>query len=241
MSDLAPFVAAVIRDRVVVELNKDENEALRQKNEALERTLHERNPRRSIQIKGYNGKKIFADNELDLQRIHQYSGNFPFFCSDATVRNQFPLLIKCGPGTGSWLNLELWIDGGFSVKLQDFSFHYTSYNYVKIVNADYDDEWKYLAIIEARDGDGLNLGIGIFLSPNDHAKLLNREQSVDFLPPAEREYDLYNIEHSLLDQEIPLSHLSELCGQKDAVVILRRWNCTREWFFRNLMVPYVPY
>jgi hypothetical protein len=30
MSDLAPFVAAVIRDRVVVEL-KDENKALRQK------------------------------------------------------------------------------------------------------------------------------------------------------------------------------------------------------------------
>jgi hypothetical protein len=236
MSDLAPFVAAVIRDRVVAEL-KNENEALRRKNEALELTLHKRNPRRSIQITDSDGKKIFADNELDLEGIRQFGGNFSFFSCSATVRNQIPghLWFR----SRSWLNLELWIDGGVSARLQDLSFYYTSYKYVKFANAD-GEAWKYVATIEARDGDGLNLAIEIFLSPNDHAKLLNRERSVDFLPPAERENDGYNIEHSM-DQEIPLSHLAELCREKDAVVFFDKWMCTEGWFLRHLMVPYVRY
>lgn len=73
-----------------------------------------------------------------------------------------------------------------------------------------------MAIIEARDGDDLKLEIDIFISPDDHAKLLNREQSVDFLPPTERENDRYLVDYSLRDQEIPLFHLLEICGEIDA-------------------------
>jgi hypothetical protein len=231
MSDLAPFVAAVIRDRVVVDL-KDENEALRQKNEALEREIHKRNPHRSVQIRDSDGKKIFADSEVDLEDARQFSGKFPFF-RDSTSH---PLWF----GSGIWLiTLELWIDGGFFASLQDLSFHYTTYDYVKVVAAGV-DEWRYVATIEARDGDDFSLEIKIFLSPDDHAKLLNRQQSVDFLPPADRENDAYDIEYSL-DQEIPLSHLSELCREKEAMIFFNRVECTKGWLVRNLMVPYVPY
>ncbi len=77
MSDLAPFVAAVIRDRVVIDL-KDENEALRLKNEALELALHKRNPHRSVQIRDSNGKQFWADNELNLGAFAISAGNSLF-------------------------------------------------------------------------------------------------------------------------------------------------------------------
>jgi hypothetical protein len=67
------------------------------------------------------------------------------------------------------------------------SFHYTTYRYVRTSTA---GDWKYLATVEARDGDDLNLGIDIALSPDDH------EQRVDFLPPTERERDQHIVEHS---------------------------------------------
>jgi hypothetical protein len=77
MSDLATFIAAAIRDRVVVEL-KDENEAcLRQKNDAL----HKRTPHRSVQIRDSDGKKIVADSELNLEDVHQFSGKFSLVVS----------------------------------------------------------------------------------------------------------------------------------------------------------------
>jgi hypothetical protein len=63
---------------------------------------------------------------------------------------------------------------------------------------------------------------------------------VDFLPQADRENDEYDIEYSL-NQEIPVSHLKELCRENDAVIFLNRWSCTKGWLVRNLMVPYVPY
>jgi hypothetical protein len=170
MSDLAPFVAAVIRDRVMAEL-KDENEALRQENAALKLERHKRNPHRSVQIRDSNGEHILVENELNLLRVRPFFGKFSFFSCGASVRLETPdpLWYECG----IWLTLELWIDGGSSVRLQDLSFHYTAYNYVKTVTA-CGDEWGYVATIEARDGDDLNLQIKIFLSPDDHAKLLNR-------------------------------------------------------------------
>jgi hypothetical protein len=250
MSDLAPFVASVIRDRVVVEL-KDENEDLRQENEALKLELHKRNPRRSVKVTYNHGKDIVADNELNLEILRKdnelnlevlrnnHWSNFSLFRCEASVRREMTSsFLFVG---GSWLTLELWIDGGSSsVRLQDLrSFHYKSYEYIKTKKTD-DGAWKYMATIEARDGDGLNLEINIFITPDEHAKLLNREQSVDFLPPAEREKNRYIVEQSW-DQEIPLSHLLELCGEKDAGVDLSRWTCTFEWFERHLMVPYLPY
>jgi glycerophosphoryl diester phosphodiesterase len=60
------------------------------------------------------------------------------------------------------------------------SFHYTEYKYV---NTRAPGEWKYVATVEAREGHDLNLKIQIFLPPDDHAKLLHREQSVKFLSP----------------------------------------------------------
>jgi hypothetical protein len=246
MSDLAPFVAAVIRDRVVAEL-KDENEALRQENAALKLDRHKRNPRRSVKVTGSNGKEIFAENEVNLQEHHYIvlgvttGRKFCFFYG--LIQDRFHLesaqpdipkvlCLKCG----SLLSLELWIDGGSSVRLQDLSFHYTSYKYVSTHRSEY----KYMAEIEARDGDDLTLEFNIFISPDDHAKVLNREQSVDFLPPeTERENCEYNVENHF-DQEIPLSHLLEICGEKKALFLLTRWECTEEWFFGHLMVPYEP-
>jgi hypothetical protein len=233
MSDLAPFVAAVIRDRVMAEL-KDENEALRQKIEALERALQERNPRRSVQVTYNIGKDICAENEINLRNFFNFGRKFSLFHRGSAHPDTPKALCL---QNGSWL--ELWIDGGSSVRLQDLSFHYTSYRYVKTVNAD-GDPWKYAATIEARDDDDLNLDIIIFLSPSDHAKLLNREESADCLHPAEREDDRYGVEHSFY-QEIPFSHLLELCGETDAVLRLSNWKCTEEWVLRHLMAPYVPY
>lgn len=122
MSDLAPFVAAVIRDCVVVEL-KDENEALRQENEALKLEGHKQNPRRSVKVTrtGSNGKDICADNDLNLEvlRRNQSWLRISLF-GPAPVRPGIPdpLWFECG----SWLSLELWIDGGPSIRLQDLSF-----------------------------------------------------------------------------------------------------------------------
>jgi hypothetical protein len=221
MSDLAPFVAAVIRDRVVVEL-KDEIEALRQENAALKLEHHRHNPRRSIKVTGSNEKEIFAENELHLEVLYHFFGRKFCVCNPGGVaRPDVPkvLWFKCG----SWLTLELWIDGGSSVRLQDLSFHYTAYKYTYSTRQ---SEHKCVAIIEARDGDDLNLEILIVYSPDDHAKLLNREQRVDFLPPKPDGANTgFSIEDSL-NQEIPLPHLLELCGETDAVVRLNNWKCT---------------
>jgi hypothetical protein len=237
MSDLAPFVAAVIRDRVVVEL-KDEIEALRQEIAALKLERHKRNPSRPVKITGSNGNEIFAENEINLESL-LFSGGRKFsLFSRRPAQPDIPKSLFLT--IGSLLTLELWIDGGSSVRLQDLSFHYTSLKYIKTLNDD-GDAWKYAATIEARDGDGLNLTMGIFISPDDHAKLLNREQSVDYLPPKteRRENAQYVVENDF-DQEIPHSHLLELCGETDAVVILHHWMITEEWFFRHLMVAYEP-
>lgn len=87
-----------------------------------------------------------------------------------------------------------------------------------------------MVAVEARDGDDLNLEILICISPNDHAKLFNREQSA-----VETETDEYS-----MDQEIAFSHLLGLCGDKDAFLPFSKWYCTQEWFHRYLMVPYEP-
>jgi hypothetical protein len=228
MSDLAPFVAAAIRDSVFAEL-KDENEALRQENEALKLELHECNPMRSVKVTCSNGQKIFVDNELNLEHIRNFHGNKFSFCNLDGLRRRNILA-----SLSFIYRLELWIDGGSSaVRLQDLSFHYTEYKYEYHTGA-----WKYVATLEARDGDDLNLEIQIFLSPDVHAKLLHREQSVAFIAPTERGNDQYLVEH--LDQEIPISHLLELCGEAEAVFSLNNWKCTEAWFLRHLMVPYVP-
>jgi hypothetical protein len=235
MSDLAPFVAAVIRDSVFAEL-KDDNEALRQEIEALKLQLHERNPMRSVKVTGSNRQKIFVDIELDLEHIrHRFHGNKFSFCNPEGLRRR-NILESLSFTCGSLLALELWIDGGSSaVRLQDLSFHYTEYKCVNRAGG-----WNYMATVEARDSDDLNLEIQILLSPDVHAKLLHREQSVAFVLPSERENDQYFLEHSL-DQEIPISHLLELCGEKEAAVCsLNTWKCTEKWFLRHLMVPYVP-
>jgi hypothetical protein len=79
MSDLAPFVAAVIRDRVVAEL-KDENEALRQENAALKLDRHKRNSGRSMQLRDSNGREILAENKVNLQGFFFVEGRkFLFF------------------------------------------------------------------------------------------------------------------------------------------------------------------
>jgi hypothetical protein len=241
MSDLAPFVAAVIRDRVMAEL-KDENEALRQEIAALKLERHRHNPRRSVQVTGSDGKEIFfVENELHLDTLSLFFGRRISFCNPGGYPNpKLPakaLYFKCG----SWLTLELWIDGGSAVRLQDLSFHYTTYDYVKTLTAD-GDEWKgYVATVEARDGDDLTLEILIFISPDDHAELLNREQSVDFLPPTtERLNAQYSIEDSL-NQEIPLSRLLEICSEKNAMVCFSDWTCTSGWFRRHIMVPFESY
>jgi hypothetical protein len=225
MSDLAPFVAAVIRDRVMAEL-KDENEALRQEVAALKLERQKRNPSRSVKLTSSNGKDMHAEYEVNLEVIRfrekiRFSG----------LPGGRP---KISFGRGSWLEFELWIDGGCSVRLQDLSLHYTRYQYVSAHHSEY----NYMATVEARDGDGLTLEIEIFISPDDHAKLLHREQSVDYLPPEDEiENCLYDVENDL-DQEIALSHLLELCGEKNAMALLENWKCTTVWFRRHLMVPY---
>jgi hypothetical protein len=239
MSDLAPFVAAVIRDRVMAEL-KDEIEALRQENAALKLERHKRNPSRPVKVTGRNGKEILAENEMDLEELKTTWGRKVYFCNPLVPggpNTPKTLWFGCGLRGGSWVTLELWIDGGSSVRLQDLSLHYTRYQYI----CTHRSEYNYLATVEARDGDGLSLEIKIFISPDDHAKLLNREQSVDYLPPeTERENGQYDVENDF-DQEIPLSHLLALCGENDAMAHLKNWNCTEEWFRRHLMVSYEPY
>lgn len=98
MSDLAPFVAAVIRDRVVVEL-KDEIEALRQENAALKLECHKRNPRRSVKVTGSNRKEMFAENEY----LHAMWPNIferrSYFCDPGGLyQSDLPkqLILKCG-------------------------------------------------------------------------------------------------------------------------------------------------
>lgn len=50
-SDLAPFVAATLRYRVMSEV-WDENQELKRENQQLKRRLLERNPRRSVRPAG---------------------------------------------------------------------------------------------------------------------------------------------------------------------------------------------
>jgi hypothetical protein len=233
MSDLAPFVAAVIRDRVVVEL-QDENEALRQEIAGLKLERHKRNPSRSVKITGSNGKKIFAENKINLEGLLCSGGRKFSLFRRGSAYPDIPKTLCFQHG--SWRTLELWIDGGSSVRLQDLSFHYTAYKYISTHRSEY----NYAATIEARDGDGLDLEILIFIPPDDHAKLLNREESVNFLPPkSEMANTQYNVEKDC-DEEIPLSHLLELCGEKDAIVLLSNWECNEEWFRRQLMVSFEP-
>jgi hypothetical protein len=238
MSDIAPFVAAVIRDRVVEELG-NENETLRQEmdtlrlqNQQLHRTLHERNPRRSVKLTGPNGSPVIAEYNLHLSTAIQRfpRTHFTLFRGnpvDHPASLRFPTLRHL-------LRAEIWIDGGRAVRLRDLVFRYTAYKYVDTWQG-----WQYFATLCARDGDDLILEAEISLPLDDHAKLLRRDSCVDFAPPAVLDSDRYYVEHSA-DEEIPISYLLELCGENDAIIFFNHWMCTGDYFVRHLTVPYMP-
>ena len=168
MSDLAPFVAAVIRDRVVEDL-QNENEAQRQEIERLRRTLHERNPRRSVQLTGPNGKKVFVDSSLHLSTAQHFWTTQFTFMNRGTLqqrgREHEAVIVLCARNLPK---CEVWIDGGRALCLKDLSYHYVAYGYNNI-----QDEWHYVAMFYLRDAVHFNLQVSILLPPNDHAKLLN--------------------------------------------------------------------
>jgi hypothetical protein len=78
MSDLAPFVAAAIRDKVVLDQQEEivglqrTVARLSYRQEELEKKLKERNPIRAIQIRGVRGEEVVlhTEGEVDLRHIY---------------------------------------------------------------------------------------------------------------------------------------------------------------------------
>jgi hypothetical protein len=104
VSDLAPFVAAVLRDQVVGKLH-DENKALKSQVQRLQRTLHEHNPFRSFKLTGPNGARLVKEGRFNVETT---SLNAPFcLYEEGGFEN---VSLRKLP------KLELWIDGGCSVR-----------------------------------------------------------------------------------------------------------------------------
>lgn len=245
MSDLAPFVAATLRDRVVEEL-QNELRAKNQKLQETQRLLHQRHPRRSVKLCGpNNGEPVIVESSLYLPTAQHFWGTkFTFFNRVRGRQLIEPITIR----VKDIPLLELWIDGGRAVRFQNLTFYYTGYTYEDTDS----DGWQYFATLSARDADeDLGLEFDICLDPDDHAKLLNRESCVDFVPPLERTRSQYLVEGQLTidedgmptnnhEQEIPITHLLDVCGGKGAFVFFDNWRCTGRWFFQHLVVPYAP-
>lgn len=252
MSDLAPFVAATIRDKVVQDL-MDENQNLKEENEELKRKLHERNPRRSIELKIPNGfvikkstvrmDKVLLDQRRNISTFALLTEDEPRYFLDQNFRlKHFPAL-------------ALWIDGACAVRFQDLRFHYSSYRYDIVFN-----EWsgKYKVAINAKQGQDFKLKIDVInVLPDEHAELLEREDPVDFRPPDnpdspnrgfpyrqigdhDRRYIIEDVSHVSHDQEVSVERLMDLLGEKVVCLYFEtgRMQCTGEFLNRKLTVPF---
>jgi hypothetical protein len=79
MSDLAPFVAAVLRDKSIADM-KEDIDSQRRENDVLRQQLRDT---RAVKITGVNGSPVFARAQLedgildDIGRDYQYLVRFP--------------------------------------------------------------------------------------------------------------------------------------------------------------------
>lgn len=248
-SELAPFVAACLRDRVTADL-LEENQTLQRENRQLKRTLHERNPRRSVQLafaaskkRKRNNKqgKMVRDSVLHLRNASTFMHmHFTFLTRGPRVEGESDLLafrLKDIP------RLELWIDGGLAVRFrEDLDFFYQFYTYHRISGDSYD----YCVHISARQA-GLDLKLVVHsISPLEHAQLLQRETVVDFTPPENPDSDRILIDPSSWDDRegtpISIDRLVQLFGGgkgREVTAWLNDWQCTGRYFFQHLQVPYV--
>jgi hypothetical protein len=201
----------------------------------LQRTLHEHNPFRSVKLMtiGPNGARVLVKEGGRLN------------VNETSIRNRQSLIFERISLRELFL-FELWIDGGCAVRFRDLSFHYINYSLYPYENsATYREQLRYYATIEARDaaGDddiGLIIEFNVRLSPEDHARLLQRDSIMEFTPPPQLSNNRYVAERGA-EEEIPISCLSEDWVVSRKLTFLSHMCCSASFFFRHLTVPYVPY
>ena len=221
MSDLAPFVAAVLKDTVVKD-QQTEIEELRRLLHERNRLLHERNPYREVKLVALSGEILMEGNfhmrAVRTQNLSQ-TKHSPFFDFGAPpVRLQLRHLPE----------LELWIDGGRAVAFrQDLTFFYTACFYL-------DD--NYIAQIEGHNRRGdFEVAVWVHLLPKEIQQLLQREESFELL---ENPTNFDRLETGAR-VEIPWPRLLEAQFPEKMIEIYKsNVTGTGNFFQRHLTVPY---
>lgn len=254
MSDLAPFVAAAIRDKVVEDL-LEENRAQRNEIEALEKKvsnferLYARNPCRLVKLTLPGGTNVLRERTVDLTKFSWC--HFQFF---PVVREYYydsdedepEDLLWAEDGFASLPNLEIWFDDRCVIQVNNLSFSYIQYNYglvgdewryVLDVFADYTGENRHMVSLEHRIYDVL---------PNEYAALFGKQEPlVDFVPPANhgsrrRRYLIHSISTTESDGTSNMSRdrLVAHFGTKECSLPVSNWGCHWKYFRDNVPIPY---
>lgn len=227
MSDLAPFVAAAIRDKVVsdqqheIERLRDQVNTLQKHQEDLELQLHERCPVRSIQIRGPLGNgQVHLESELDLVDL---PNTVDLFAGE----NDLSVSVE------EFLNMELFVDGTSSFCFRDFEFTVCRYFLCGFTN----ERFAYVRLQYQQESEFLTMHayMGPF-SMEEYLKLVSLP--ITSLIPSESSCD------PIFDSRERLFQVENLCSFNTkfvkVVFDVGTCQCSADFVLNHLRAPYVP-
>jgi len=246
MSDLAPFVAATLRDKVVEDMQK-EIEELRKKNRELQRKLQERDPNRSVAFKVRTVDESHVHTSLE-ERTVSIVNAFGHGREFRRLFDDIPPLLHPLIKLKHIQQFEVWIDGASAIRCHQLEFRYCMYKY----ETQQEEYGKYVAVLRASSGQDFKLEIEVLdVPPEEHAALLGLPSPVDFPPPDEPESHNFNAPaHHLAggvhrmwpfersERFIPSDRVMQLLGEKNICIDYREIKCTKDFFFDHLTIPY---
>jgi hypothetical protein len=228
MSDLAPFVAATIRDQVVsdqqreIERLREEVSTLQKTQHDLELQLHERCPVRSVQIRGppSNNGLVHLDGELDLvdlpNTVDLFEGE-----TDLSVSVE------------EFLKLELFVDGNSSFCFREFELIVCRYFVCGFTN----ERFTYVRLQHHQDNEFLSLHayIGPF-EMEEYLKLVNL--SLTGLEPAASSCDpIFDAQ----ERVFPVENLYPFQHKFVKIVFdVGTCQCSADFVLNHLRAPYAP-
>jgi hypothetical protein len=231
MSDLAPFVAAAIRDKVVsdqqheIERLRGEVRALQKTQHDLELQLHERCPVRSVQIRGppsNNGLvgHVHLDSELDLVDL---PNTVDLFVGETDL--SMPV--------EEFLKLELFVDENSSFCFRDFEFTACRYFVCGFTN----ERFTYVKLRHHQESEFLSLHA--YMGPfamEEYLKLVNLP--LTGLEPSSSSCDPI---FDARERVFPMENLYPFQNKFVKIVFdLGTCQCSADFVLNHLRAPYVP-
>lgn len=249
MNDLAPLVAAALRDQVVEDMQK-EIEELRKSNRELQRKLQERNPNRSVELKmRMDNLEYRLLKERTVNIVNDFGRGLIFHSLFARYDNPAYNLFNGSIKLKDLPQLELWIDGESALCCDQLEFHYRMYKY----ETQFEEFGKYVVLLCACSGQNFRLQIEVLgVPPEEHAAVLGLASPVNFPPPDIADshnfnapaqnllggHRMWTFERVRQGTVVPRDRVMHLLGEKNVCIRFGEIKCTKEFFFDHLAVPY---